>query len=382
MTTRRKTNPPLSGTATTTATTTGATLRSATALEGAGLIAPGATVAAEQVARRYAVAVPASLAGTIAADASGALHRQFVPAAEELVIAREELHDPIADDAHSPVKGIIHRYPDRVLLKPLHACAVYCRFCFRREQVGPGGDALNDAELAAALDYIRKDTGIWEVILSGGDPLLLAPRRLKALMAALADIPHVGVIRLHTRLPVADPARITPAMVRALKCDRAVYVVLHCNHAAELTDEVRAATARLIDSGIPMLAQSVLLRGVNDDPAVLEALLRKLTASRIKPYYLHHPDLAHGTGHFRLPLAEGRALMAGLRGRLSGIAQPTYVLDIPGGYGKVPVGPDYLRPGAAADDWIVTDPAGALHAYPPRPARPRPARPAGDKDPA
>ncbi len=380
MTSRRKPN--LSAPGAAPAPPPGDTLRSAAALEEAGLIAQAATAAAEQVARRYAVAVPASLAETIAAESSGALHRQFVPSSEELVIAREELHDPIADDAHSPVKGIVHRYPDRVLLKPLHACAVYCRFCFRREQVGPGGDALNEAEMAAALDYIRKDTGIWEVILSGGDPLLLAPRRLKALMAALADIPHVGVIRIHTRLPVADPARLTPARVRALKSAKAVYVVLHCNHAAELTDAAVAATARLIDAGIPMLAQSVLLRGVNDDPVVLEALLRKLTASRIKPYYLHHPDLAHGTGHFRLPLAEGRALMAGLRGRLSGIAQPTYVLDIPGGHGKVPVGPDYLRPGTASDDWIVTDPAGAAHAYPPRPAPPRPARPSDGKDPA
>jgi lysine 2,3-aminomutase len=340
------------------------TLRTADDLADAGLIAPGDAAIAAQVARRYAVAVPAALAEAVRNDASGALRRQFVPAGDELVIARDELADPIGDDAHSPVKGIVHRYPDRVLLKPLHACAVYCRFCFRREQVGPGGDALTAAETAAAIDYIRRDSGIWEVILSGGDPLLLAPRRLKALVREIAAIGHVGVIRVHTRLPVADPARITPALVRALRCDKAVYVVLHCNHAAELTPAATAAAARLVDAGIPMLAQSVLLRGVNDDADTLEALLRALTARRIKPYYLHHPDLARGTGHFRLPLSTGRALMRRLRGRLSGLAQPTYVLDIPGGHGKVPVGPDYLRPGAAEGEWIVTDPAGRTHAYP------------------
>jgi lysine 2,3-aminomutase len=338
-------------------------LRTADDLANGGLIAPADAPIAAQVARRYAVAVPGALADTVRNDPSGALKRQFVPSADELVIARDELADPIGDEAHSPVKGIVHRYPDRVLLKPLHACAVYCRFCFRREQVGPGGDVLTAAETATALAYIRRNPGIWEVILSGGDPLLLAPRRLKALVRDIAAIDHVGVIRVHTRLPVADPARITPALVRALRCEKAVYVVLHCNHAAELTPAATAAAARLIDAGIPMLAQSVLLRGVNDDPETLETLLRALTARRIKPYYLHHPDRARGTGHFRLPIAAGRALMRHLRGRLSGLAQPTYVLDIPGGHGKVPVGPDYLRPGAADGEWIVTDPAGRTHAY-------------------
>lgn len=346
------------------------TLRDAQALAAAHLIAPGEEAAARAVAARYAVAVTPTLAEAIRDDASGALRRQFVPAAEELVIAREELLDPIGDEAHSPVKGIVHRYADRVLLKPMHACAVYCRFCFRREQVGPGGDALDAAELDAALAYIAAHREIWEVILSGGDPLLASARRLKDLLARLAAIDHVGVIRIHTRIPVAEPAHITPALVSALRCAKAVYVVLHCNHEAELTPAARAACARLVDAGIPMLAQSVLLKGVNDDPATLERLLRALTAARIKPYYLHHPDLARGTGHFRLPLEDGRAIMGALRGRLSGIAQPTYVLDIPGGHGKVPVGPDYLAPGDAPGQWIVTDPQGATHAYPGPRARP------------
>jgi lysine 2,3-aminomutase len=342
-----------------------ATLGSAADLANAGLIAAAERPAVEQVARRYAVAVPPHLAGAIAQrPTDDPLRRQFVPTAEELVVAREELGDPIGDAAHAPVKGIVHRYRDRVLLKPLHACAVYCRFCFRREDVGPGGDVLNEAELAAALDYIRAHGEIWEVILSGGDPLLLSPRRLKQIVAALNDIPHVSVIRIHTRLPVADPARVTPALVRALKSAKAVYVVLHCNHADELAPETRAACARFIDAGMPMLAQSVLLKGVNDDAATMERLLRGLVAARIKPYYLHHADLAHGTGHFRTMIADGQAILRQLRGRVSGLCQPTYVLDIPGGHGKVPVGPSYLRDDG--DGWTVTDPNGNAHDYPPR----------------
>lgn len=341
------------------------TLRTAQALADAGMIGGGEQALVEQVARRYAVAVPAALAAQIATrPADDPLRRQFVPSGDELVVAREELGDPIGDAAHAPIKGIVHRYRDRVLLKPLHACAIYCRFCFRREDVGPGGDVLSPVELDAALGYIRAHSEIWEVILSGGDPLLLSPRRLKTLVSALAAIPHVGVIRIHTRLPVAEPARITPALVRALRCDKAVYVVLHCNHADELTPTVRAACARFVDAGLPMLAQSVLLKGVNDDAETLERLLRSLVAARIKPYYLHHPDLARGTRHFRTSLTQGQDLMRRLRGRVSGLCQPTYVLDIPGGHGKVPVGPHYLRP--AEDGWIVSDPDGGEHDYPPR----------------
>ena len=337
-------------------------LRDPQALSDAGLLPPDAVAAAKQVARRYAIAVTPHLAET--ARTSDAVARQFVPSADELVIAREELGDPIGDEPHSPVKGIVHRYEDRVLLKPIHACAVYCRFCFRREQVGPGGDALNADELAAALDYIRAHGEIWEVILSGGDPLVMSPRRLGEIVRALAAIDHIGVIRIHTRLPVADPAKIDADLVAALKCAKAVYVVVHCNHADELTVEAKAACARLVDAGIPMLSQSVLLAGVNDDERTMEALMRALVANRIKPYYLHHPDLARGTGHFRLPIERGQEILRSLRGRVSGLCQPTYVLDIPGGAGKVPVGPNYLTRGA--EGWRVSDPEGAAHDYPPK----------------
>jgi lysine 2,3-aminomutase len=278
----------------------------------------------------------------------------------------EESRDPIGDDARSPVEGIVHRYPDRVLLKLVNACAVYCRFCFRREMVGPGRGGLAPAALAKALDYIRACPQIWEVILTGGDPLVLSARRLKDVVTRLAAIAHVKVIRVHTRVPVAAPERVTAALVRALRAEKkkkkATFVVLHVNHPRELTKQARAACARLVDAGIPMLSQSVLLRGVNDDAATLGALLRALVECRIKPYYLHHADLAPGTAHLRTSIAAGQALMRALRGRYSGLCQPAYVLDIPGGYGKSPIGANYM----SEDGATVEDFNGRRHTYPPR----------------
>jgi lysine 2,3-aminomutase len=261
------------------------------------------------------------------------------------------------------LRCIVHRYPDRVLLKPLHACPVYCRFCFRREQVGPDGEVLTAAELEAALAYIRARPQIWEVIVTGGDPFLLSPRRLAAIVRELDEIQHVRVIRFHTRVPVADPARVTVRLVAALAAEKAVYVAIHANHPRELTPEFRAACRRLGKAGVPLLGQTVLLRGVNDDAAVLETLFRGLVAARVKPYYLHHPDLARGTGHFRVDLREGQALMRRLRGRVSGLCQPSYVLDLPGGLGKVPVGPCYAE--SREGSWAVEDFEGGRHRYPP-----------------
>ena len=292
-------------------------------------------------------------------DPNDPIARQFLPSADELVSAPEDLADPIGDDAYSPLKGVVHRYPDRVLLKPVLVCPVYCRFCFRREQVGKG--AMSPAEIAAALAYVAARPELREVILTGGDPLMLAPRRLAALIDGIAAIRHIELVRLHTRMPVADPARITPVLVRALrpKSAKAVWLAVHANHPRELSPEACAALARLADAGIPLLSQTVLLKGVNDDAGVLEALFRVLVRNRVKPYYLHHPDRARGTAHFRLGLAEGRALVKALRGRLTGIAQPTYVLDIPGGAGKVPVGADYWD----EREGMVEDPEGGRHRY-------------------
>jgi lysine 2,3-aminomutase len=348
-------------------------LRTAGDLIAAGLAPAGDRAALERVAARYAVAITPGLAGSIdPTDPSDPVARQFIPDPRELDVSEVEAADPIADDPHSPVEGIVHRYPDRVLLKLTHLCAVYCRFCFRREMVGPAGrGGLSGKALAGALDYIRAHPEIWEVILTGGDPLVLSPRRLKAVASELAAIDHVKIMRVHTRIPVAMPERVTPALVRALKASgKALYVVLHANHARELSPEVRAACARLIDAGIPMLSQSVLLRGVNDDAASLGDLMRALVECRIKPYYLHHGDLAPGTSHWRTTIEEGRELMRALHGHYSGLCQPSYVLDIPGGYGKSPIGPCYLTQtgtnGSAR--YEIEDYRGRRHAYPPDPA--------------
>jgi lysine 2,3-aminomutase len=315
------------------------------------------------VAARYAVAITPAIVDLIdPSDPDDPIARQFVPDRRELWQHPEERSDPIGDDAKSPIEGVIHRYPDRVLLKLVNACAVYCRFCFRRETVGPGRGALAPAALAAALDYIRGCPQIWEVILTGGDPLVLSVRRLSDVMIRLAAIAHVKVIRVHTRVPVAAPERVTAALVRALRTkNKATFVVLHANHPRELTGKVRAACARMIDAGIPMLSQSVLLAGVNDDAGTLGALMRTLVECRIKPYYLHHADLAPGTSHLRTGIVQGQALMRALRGRYSGLCQPSYVLDIPGGFGKSPIGPNYLSEGGA----VIEDFNGGRHRYPP-----------------
>jgi lysine 2,3-aminomutase len=346
------------------------TLRSAAELVAAGFVPGDALPALQQVAARYAVSLTPAMADLIdPADPHDPIARQFLPDPAELAARPHELPDPIGDDAHSPLEGIVHRYPDRVLLKLVHICPVYCRFCFRREMVGPGRRrTLAPATLDAALGYIRTHHEIWEVILTGGDPLVLSPRRLRAVMRALAAIAHVRIVRVHTRVPVADPARITPEVVRALKArGKATYVVLHANHPRELTQRARAACARLIDAGIPMLSQSVLIRGVNDDAATLAALMRTLVECRIKPYYLHQGDLAPGTSHLRTSIAEGQALMRALNGRLSGLCRPTYVLDIPGGYGKSPIGPNYLAhvAGPGVPSYRIEDFNGRRHAYPP-----------------
>lgn len=350
-----------------------ATLRQPTELVARGLAPASAVGELEQVAARYAIAVTPEIAALIEpGDSADPIALQFVPSAQELVAAPGENADPIGDDTHSPVLGIVHRYPDRVLFKLVQVCAVYCRFCFRREMVGPGKpNALSDDAYRAALDYIRANDGIWEVILTGGDPLMLSPRRLAEIVADLAAIDHVKIVRIHTRVPIADPARVNGEMVAALKADGVTtWVAVHANHPREFSDAARAACAQLADAGIPLVSQSVLLRGVNDDAATLEALMRTFVALRIKPYYLHHGDLAPGTAHLRTSLEHGQELMRALRGRLSGLCQPEYVLDIPGGHGKAPVGPSYLSQADPAKPsgphYRVVDYCGDSHLYPPQ----------------
>jgi lysine 2,3-aminomutase len=338
------------------------TLRSPEALAEHGLADRGRLAKLQQVADRYAVAITPSMMDLIDPDdPCDPIARQFLPSEAELDSAPLERRDPIGDQTHSPVEGVVHRYPDRVLLKVTHTCAVYCRFCFRREMVGPQGEkTLSASALDRAMGYIAERPDIWEVILTGGDPLVLSPRRLRDLMERLARIGHVKVVRLHTRGPVVNPDSVTDALVDALKASgKATWIALHANHPRELTPAARQACARLIEGGMAMVSQTVLLRGVNDDLETLGALMRAFVETRIKPYYLHQGDLAPGTAHFRTSIEEGQALMRSLRGAYSGLCQPSYVLDIPDGHGKVPVGPNYLEASQ------VEDPAGRLHAYPP-----------------
>ena len=342
-------------------------LKSAKDLFDAGLIDGPTLERIRPVTERYAVAVTPAMADIIdRTDATDPIGLQFLPHEDELRQTPEERADPISDEAHSPVHGIVHRYPDRVLLKAVHICPVYCRFCFRREMVGPQGNGtMTSEELEAALAYIQKHEEIWEVILTGGDPLVLSPRRLTVIMEGLKAIPHVKIVRFHTRVPVVDPDRINLALVEALKSSgKTTYIALHANHPRELTDEARAACARLIDAGIAMVSQSVLLKGINDDPKVLGDLMRAFVETRVKPYYLHHPDLAPGTSHFRLEIEEGQRIVVAMRGHVSGLCQPTYVLDIPGGHGKAVIGQNAAAKHADGC-YSVSDFNGNDHLYPP-----------------
>ncbi len=330
----------------------------------ANLVSPAERDVLAGVEARYAVALTPSIANLIdRTDIDDPIARQFVPSAPELETHPSERADPIGDHLKSPAPGIVHRYADRVLLKIASVCPVYCRFCFRREMVGPAnGEALSPADLAAALDYIAATPAIWEVILTGGDPFILSARRIREITEALSAIPHVKILRWHTRVPVADPDRVTTELVDALKATRkTVFVGLHTNHSRELTGAAVDAISRLVDAGIPLVSQTVLLRGVNDSADTLEALMRRLVELRVKPYYLHHGDLAPGTAHFRTTITEGRRLMAELRRRLSGLALPTYVLDLPGAHGKVPIERSARQAGEGIS--IFTDREGETHRY-------------------
>jgi len=319
----------------------------------------------EQVARRYAVAVSPALVSLIdPADPNDPIARQFLPSLEELNTLPEELADPIGDSAHSPVFGIVHRHPDRALFKVVAACPVYCRFCFRRETIGPGkANALPKEDFEAALAYIADHSEIWEVILTGGDPFILSPRRVAEITGRLSSIAHVKVVRWHSRVPVTDPERVTDDLVAALQAPGATtFVAVHANHPHEFSPDARRAIARLADGAIPLVSQSVLLKGVNDNVETLAALMRSFVENRIKPYYLHHPDLAPGTSHFRLGIEDGLGLMRELRARLSGLAMPTYMLDLPGGFGKVPLESSNVE--KTARGWRIRDARGVWHDYP------------------
>ena len=315
-----------------------------------------------RVVQRYAMAITPAMAALIdPRDPGDAVARQFIPSELELITSAHERADPIGDKAHEPVPGIVHRYRDRVLFKPVHVCPVYCRFCFRREMVGPGKEpALSSAEIDNAFAYVSARPEISEIIVTGGDPFILSARRAGKISSRAAAIPHIGKLRWHTRVPVVEPSRVTGEFVNSIKLNGGqTRVAIHANHPRELTDAARAACRKMLDAGIGLLSQSVLLKGVNDSIETLEQLIRAFLDTGVAPYYIHHPDLAPGTSHFRMSIEEGQGLMRELHARIH--PAPDYMLDIPGGYGKVSLLSDAIV--KEGDRWRARDPSGAWHDY-------------------
>ena len=280
-------------------------------------------------------------------DTTGVLNdpvfRQSFPSPRELDIERHDMSDPLGEDDDSPVPGVVtHRYPDRVLLQVSNVCSMYCRHCTRKRKVGDRDSIPGRDDLRRGLDYIRATPVIRDVLLSGGDPLMLSDEALDWILTELRAIPHVQVIRIGTRMPVVLPYRITPALVAVLKRHHPLWVNTHFNHPREVTASAREALQLLADAGIPLGNQSVLLAGVNDCPRIMKSLVHKLVANRVRPYYLYQCDLSEGLSHFRTPVGKGIEIMESLRGHTSGFAVPTYVVDAPGGGGKIPLTPNYL----------------------------------------
>jgi lysine 2,3-aminomutase len=283
----------------------------------------------------------------------------MVPDVRELEV-HGRVEDPLNEQGFSPRPGIVHRYGDRVLFLVAGHCACYCRFCTRKRLVGRS--RVSFAEVLAGIDYIAATPAVRDVLVSGGDPLLMEDRLLEDILARLRAIPHVEIIRIGTRLPVTLPERITENLCRVLKKQHPLFLNTHFNHPLEVTPEAAEACSRLADAGIPLGNQTVLLRGVNDSAAVLAELCRRLLQIRVRPYYLHQMDLTAGTEHFRTSIDRGVAIMGGLRGNLSGLGIPTYVVDLPGGKGKVPLFPDYIH--SRGHELVLKSPRGDLVTYP------------------
>ncbi|TPM56365.1 KamA family radical SAM protein [Mesorhizobium sp. B2-2-4] len=327
-------------------------------------LSPGERAAAQEAASRHKVRIPKSYLDLIDwEDPADPIRAQVIPSPDELVTGEGELDDPIGDHAFSPVPRLTHRHADRVLLFPTYQCAVYCRFCFRKESLTSIGRGYTREALEPALAYIASHPEIREVILTGGDPLSLPDKALNEIRARIEAIAHVRLMRIHTRVPVALPSRITPGLIAALQGRLMITVVTHFNHPREITDATEAACRGLRQAGFVLLNQSVLLKGVNDTVEVQEELCRELMYRLgVKPYYLHHGDLARGMAHRRTTIAEGQALVAALRARLSGICNPIYVLDLPDGGGKVPIGPGYVED-RDGGNWRIRGQDGKVREY-------------------
>jgi lysine 2,3-aminomutase len=298
-------------------------------------------------------------------DPRQALRRTVVAVGDEYVVTPGETRDPLAEDAHTPVDNLVHRYPDRVLLLATGTCPVYCRYCTRSRMVGaPGGEYRFDVgRLQRAVDYIAATPSVRDVLISGGDPLSLSDDRLDWLLTRLRRIPHVEFVRIGSKMPATTPQRITPAFARMLRRHQPVWMSIHFTHPDELTPEVEEACNRLADAGIPLGSQTVLLAGVNDDLATLKSLFHGLLKLRVRPYYLYQCDPVVGTSHFRVPVRRGLELVEGLRGHTTGYAVPTYVVDAPGGGGKVPLFPETVV-GREGDDLLLRNYEGKVYRYP------------------
>jgi lysine 2,3-aminomutase len=277
-----------------------------------------------------------------AADEHCPIRWQVIPREEETDTAPWEMSDPCGEDSHSPVPGLVHRYPDRVLFLVTDRCASYCRYCTRSRLVSNASGYDFHPNFEAQIDYIRRTPSIRDVLLSGGDPLLLSDEKLETLLSRLREIPHVEFLRIGSRIPIFLPQRITPALCTMLRQFHPLFLSVHSNHPRELTTEVRAALGRLADAGIPLGNQSVLLRHVNEDPGVMRAHVHKLLMCRVRPYYIYQCDLIAGSAHLRTSVRRGLEVMEQLRGHTTGYAVPTYVIDAPGGGGKIPVAPEYV----------------------------------------
>ena len=291
------------------------------------------------------------------------IRRQVIPRIEETHTAAWEMSDPCGEDSHSPVPGLVHRYPDRVLFLVTDRCASYCRYCTRSRLVSNATHYDFHPEFDRQIDYIARTSAVRDVLLSGGDPLLFNDERLEHLLSRLRAIPHVEFIRIGTRIPVFLPQRITPELCAMLKQFHPLFLSIHTNHPRELTTEVRDALGRLADAGIPLGNQSVLLRHVNDSPVVMKALVQKLLLCRVRPYYIYQCDLIAGSAHLRASVRSGLQIMESLRGHTTGYAVPTYVIDAPGGGGKVPVSPEYVL-SRNNDRVVIRNYEGKIFEYP------------------
>ena len=315
--------------------------------------------AVEAVAERYPFRITPYYYKLIR-EVGDPIWRQCVPDLEEL--NDEGLSDPLAEESLAPVSTVVHRYPDRAIFLVSGSCAGYCRFCTRKRKVGCSSMAISFRELREGIEYIAATPAISDVIFSGGDPLVLPDSVLEDLLARIHAIPHVDIIRIGSRVPVTLPERITGKLCAMLKKYHPLYLNTHFNHPWELTEAAAEACARLADAGIVLGNQTVLLRGVNDRPGVVGDLFRDLLKMRVRPYYLHHMDLTSGTSHFRTPVATGLDIVQSLRGPVSGLASPHYVIDLPGGKGKVPLVPEYVH--RKNGRLLITTPAGELVEYP------------------